>query len=646
MSFKRSRIIQISILAFSIAIFAFTIFSYRRTLSKIIKLTSEHSLKETSGLYTSYLQLRIQNDFNFLTAVATGFSLIDTSDHELTSLYIQQYSSKNDFSELYFIDPEGHTFTNDGRHFDEDNNFEGFIDIKQTDYFQRAFEKQSKALSKNVIMDINQNPSFALAVPVIQDGKSIGVVCGLMNLTKLNTNLSVTSIKTEGYFMIIDSDGRIIFASENKNRLSDEPNFIDFLKDQAKVPQKELVTFISRVRNFEKGVIKYKLENRKRFCSYSYLGLNRWYLLTIQPTDFLDEQDSNTRKLTILLSGVMIFLIIVFIALIFNANKQTRLVTDSKESLSKVYEKNKSLVLDIDLSSKTITYSGDTLFIFGKEIEKSDFKEFENFSKKIHKDDIHVIKQLRKAAFTNFTEYTAEFRILCDDEKYNWFRINNLPIFDENHKPIRCALSVTNVNKQVLKEQELILRAELDSLSGLLNKGSFESKVTEQISKYKNQICAFLIIDLDNFKMINDTLGHSMGDAAISDVAKKISLIFSIKDILGRIGGDEFCAFIVFEKTMPLSECIMHLNEKTADLCEILNEMYFNEDKYVEISASIGISIYPEQGESYSELFDKADNALYNVKKKGKNNFLIWNSDLEAGSESSYSKHKGLEELI
>ena len=141
----------------------------------------------------------------------------------------------------------------------------------------------------------------------------------------------------------------------------------------------------------------------------------------------------------------------------------------------------------------------------------------------------------------------------------------------------------------------MILRAELDSLSGLLNKGSFESKVTEQISKSKNQICAFLIIDLDNFKMINDTLGHSMGDAAISDVAKKISLIFSIKDILGRIGGDEFCAFVVFEKTMPLSECIMHLNEKTADLCEILNEMYFNEDKYVEISASIGISIYPEQ---------------------------------------------------
>ena len=100
----------------------------------------------------------------------------------------------------------------------------------------------------------------------------------------------------------------------------------------------------------------------------------------------------------------------------------------------------------------------------------------------------------------------------------------------------------------MLKEQELMHKAEYDSLSGLLNKGSFENKVSAHIAKNTEQTCALLIIDLDNFKMINDTLGHSMGDAAISDTAKKISLIVSIQDFLGRIGGDEFSAFVIFDK--------------------------------------------------------------------------------------------------
>lgn len=198
-------------------------------------------------------------------------------------------------------------------------------------------------------------------------------------------------------------------------------------------------------------------------------------------------------------------------------------------------------------------------------------------------------------------------------------------IFDEAGKVRQFIGSITNVNSQVLYEQELKNIADKDKLSGLLNKAAMERNVKQYLSaegKYRQS--ALIIVDLDNFKDVNDNLGHMTGDAAIKDAAKKISLIFSDRDFLGRFGGDEFCILMRFGTNITTEELLKILTVKASDLSSSLREDYSNGEEKVSVSASIGISIFPDNGSTYEELFEKADSALYEVKQHGKDGFKIF----------------------
>ena len=136
--------------------------------------------------------------------------------------------------------------------------------------------------------------------------------------------------------------------------------------------------------------------------------------------------------------------------------------------------------------------------------------------------------------------------------------------------------------------------------------------------------CALFIIDLDNFKKVNDTLGHLIGDMAILDTAKKLSLIFSEKDLIGRFGGDEFCILLRLNPQMDSKTKRKVIQDKAKNICMLLKEDYFDEKNCIEVSSSIGIAVYPESGSTYEELFQNADTALYDVKTNGKNSFKIF----------------------
>ncbi|MCR5189652.1 MAG: GGDEF domain-containing protein, partial [Treponema sp.] len=164
---------------------------------------------------------------------------------------------------------------------------------------------------------------------------------------------------------------------------------------------------------------------------------------------------------------------------------------------------------------------------------------------------------------------------------------------------------------------------------------SFEKNVVNFINQKGNDsICAMYIIDLDNFKQVNDKLGHSFGDQAICDTANKLTLVFSEKDFIGRIGGDEFCVFICLKNTVKDAHSI--IEQKADTMREILVEYYTDGKASVAITPSIGISIYPEQASDFKTLFKMADTALYKVKNSGKNNYLFYDKKMGFQGESVY----------
>ncbi len=161
-------------------------------------------------------------------------------------------------------------------------------------------------------------------------------------------------------------------------------------------------------------------------------------------------------------------------------------------------------------------------------------------------------------------------------------------------------------------------QAELDPLVGVYNKMTTQAKIEEELEK--ENIGAFFILDIDDFKNINDSKGHPYGDKVLIFLSKRIKNIFREHDIVGRIGGDEF---VIFLKNTTAPEIIA---SKAHDLCKDINVPFANgRGDSVKVSISIGIAITPKHGKDFDILYKNADTALYESKRKGKNTYSIYN---------------------
>lgn len=173
--------------------------------------------------------------------------------------------------------------------------------------------------------------------------------------------------------------------------------------------------------------------------------------------------------------------------------------------------------------------------------------------------------------------------------------------------------------KEILDNYEKIREMALrDSLTGLLNRGAMERAIEERLQNMSSvDSCALFIVDLDNFKSVNDSHGHQMGDKVLIEAAEMLSGMFRESDIVGRLGGDEFAVFISGRVTEKL------VRKKGRQICEQLQFVLgINSAKEVVVTASVGIHL-ASGVRKFDTLYRLADTALYDVKKSGKQSFSI-----------------------
>lgn len=180
------------------------------------------------------------------------------------------------------------------------------------------------------------------------------------------------------------------------------------------------------------------------------------------------------------------------------------------------------------------------------------------------------------------------------------------------------------INKTVYAKQsrELQSKAETDLLTGLLNKISTEKHIQEYLeNEGKGHEAMLFVLDIDNFKKINDTMGHAFGDEVLRTLGEKIKSEFRLTDIVGRIGGDEFLVFLKDVKDEATRK------REANRVSEFFKE--FKAGEYVKYSAtaSIGAAIYPRDGKTFDELFKSADKAVYKAKQRGKNQLAFYGDE-------------------
>lgn len=191
-------------------------------------------------------------------------------------------------------------------------------------------------------------------------------------------------------------------------------------------------------------------------------------------------------------------------------------------------------------------------------------------------------------------------------------------------------------------QQQLVRMAKFDSLTGLANRELFVNGLQDAIAKAKrrNGLFAVLFIDLDHFKIINDTLGHAIGDELLISVGERLKVAVRDEDVVARLGGDEFAILL---------EDIKGGNNAARIAEKVLSELepeHHCDQHIVNISPSIGIAIYPECGADVESLMQAADAAMYEAKNSGRNNFQFFSTQMKQLVASRLSIEDGLHQAM
>ena len=213
---------------------------------------------------------------------------------------------------------------------------------------------------------------------------------------------------------------------------------------------------------------------------------------------------------------------------------------------------------------------------------------------------------------------TPEYRFRDVNGNYRWYRVRSTVIRDEQNNPARMIVFITDIDRQKKENMSLKEKAEHDLLTGLYNRMTTNALIDKAIGNSPPGSChALFTIDIDNFKNVNDNLGHLVGDEVIVDIASKIKCRFREDDIIGRIGGDEFVVFL-----MDISR--RDVKRKADVLQTIFRNAHPQDDTELKVTGSIGVAFYPEDGKNYLELFAKADAAMYAAKNSGKDSYRTY----------------------
>ena len=215
---------------------------------------------------------------------------------------------------------------------------------------------------------------------------------------------------------------------------------------------------------------------------------------------------------------------------------------------------------------------------------------------------------------------SMEFRDIFAEEDIRWIRVTVELVQYLNSDDIEAFLMFEDIDEN--KKAELLTKelAESDPLTGVLNRTVFAARCEEALKEMKEGTRhALIMLDVDGFKLLNDTFGHSAGDQNLVDAANALRSILRRGDLLGRLGGDEF---MIFLKDIPYDAVI---EKKAQQICALLRKSYSIE---VQVSASIGIAVCPRDGGDYDTLYKNADSALYQAKEGGRDKFVFFSREM------------------
>jgi diguanylate cyclase (GGDEF)-like protein/PAS domain S-box-containing protein len=250
----------------------------------------------------------------------------------------------------------------------------------------------------------------------------------------------------------------------------------------------------------------------------------------------------------------------------------------------------------------------------------------DEWMKRIHPEDCENVRHNLLAHIKGLSaNFECEYRIKRKEGGYIWVQVRGLAVRDEHGRAYRMAGSQSDISLQKRTEEQLLFEAFHDSLTGLPNRALFMDRLgraVEHAKRYPDYHFGVLFLDLDRFKVINDSLGHSFGDLVLIDIAKILSACLRDEDSVARIGGDEFVVLLAqvagSSEAIAISERIQHALKRPIE----------REGNKIVISASIGVVVSDPGYDKPEDVLRDADIAMYRAKIQGRACHVVFNPSM------------------
>ena len=465
---------------------------------------------------------------------------------------------------------------------------------------------------------------FTVAEPVWKNGKVIGVLQTRLEPLTITEQVPEASAFTRSSTLIVRRDGTIL-ASENHNRG-------DISTGNLFVSVKTAGITDEVVRQMEEcfygdGSDSFMFEGKgdSYYFSWDYLGYNEWYIVNFVRSPDVAIHYENILKeliyaslfligLTAVLGGGIVVLFLHYRRSLDFETKKYGLLAEFSDTALFEYDRRKD-ILEFTNNARRILMLDELRIshVMGKKIRTDLFLQED---RKVMEDMLRS----RTGSWEDNIQY-AELRLKSISGEYHWFGCHYKTITSDTGTVVKVVGKLADISRQRSREQELREQAMRDVLTGIYNKAG--ERLIDRMVKEKGQ-GLFLMLDLNDFKSINDTMGHAAGDAILTELGRVLKGNCRENDIVARIGGDEFVMFLpgVFDRQTG--------KRKIGEIQESLRTVRISTWGIRGIKASIGAALCPEDGMDYGTLYKAADEAMYQAKEQSKNR----NESGEAGEEN------------
>lgn len=278
----------------------------------------------------------------------------------------------------------------------------------------------------------------------------------------------------------------------------------------------------------------------------------------------------------------------------------------------------------------------DKMYYRGQDITKEYMEEevpnfTENMKIFVKEDQLELTRSILKEICEKPQRGSLDLHLLENDGSYNWYRAKYVSIKDDGGNMYRVIGRLDDINEEKLEELELKEKLGKDLLTNLFNRVKFEEIANKKLQKAKEleEGLIFILLDIDNFKAVNDNYGHLIGDKLLQSFAEVLQSLFRKDDVIARLGGDEMA--IIIPKNIDRAT----LQSKMVGIFDKMRRLEVD-GKEMPTKCSIGIAMFPNHADNFEELYHHADVALYQAKRAGKNQYCIYNENSTSPSVGAW----------